>query len=280
MDITSTIGALSGFAGPAKAVYALIKFTYWGAHRFELNRLKALIKTLNKELDDPNAGRKLMLMAYEEKHQENIGKLLNKARRAESVWVTCCLAAVIANYMRQQFLTDDDSMIADALSNLTDQDLEVFVALKQLADEENKAWQSVELPKQIEDRRKSLQQHKDRFDAAKTDEERERCRQDILQSEEGLFELSIKRPTIRVDRPNYSKITLKRNVNLQYVRLRVDRLVKSGALSGDMGGFGGSGMAHGSFVWNQFSDSFYDKVSPFEDYDTRPLKDLGDEGLY
>lgn len=255
--------AFTSLKGPLKVISAA-KMVIWGFNKYQMARLRCFLATLEAELDDGRAIHKLVEMADNDEHQRRVGQLLERVRRADNIWTTSCLAGVVANYMRKGLLDANDAMLADVLAELTDMDLELFVALKPIAEKEGKEDTAKASEREAKAER-AIEDNRARLAAATTVEDKQKFREALDSSIESQFEQSIRTPTIRIDRRNVVKIPFKSVDDLNAVRVRVDRLVRVGALSGNIGGWGNTGVAHGSFMWNPFSEKLYEFVSRFKE---------------
>ncbi|MDQ3230877.1 MAG: hypothetical protein M3Q07_03570, partial [Pseudobdellovibrionaceae bacterium] len=74
-------------------------------------------------------------------------------------------------------------------------------------------------------------------------------------------ETTIEPPAIRVEESDLQHIAFAEENGLELTQLRINRLSLLGIFTADRGGFGGSGYAHGTFCWGEYTEKFFDLVS-------------------
>ncbi|MBX7077521.1 MAG: hypothetical protein K1X33_09455 [Methanobacteriaceae archaeon] len=157
-------------------------------------------------------------------------EMFDKAMKSESLWVIRCLAQITKKLIKKEVLNDDELFYCDTLPDMNDNDLEFFCNLK-------KMWNNKEIII-----RSQIQSNNPKSDIAS-------------------LEARLKHKCVRPELEDLSFLNI---ATIDHAYARIDRLVKFGVISGDTGGYGMTGQAHGYAVWGSLSEKLYDFIIKYK----------------
>ncbi len=178
-------------------------------------KLKAYLKAASKKAGgEDKVHEKLKDAMHKPRTREFVAHLMERMRKAESVWATYCLGILLGKTLNDDQLEIHELIIADILARLDDNDLNFLCRLRDFVS--------------------------------------------IKQAEQKVDKNS---KSFRIEEDDLKLIEFADKDGLLLTRMRVDRLTFSGVFSGDIGGYGNSGFAHGCFVWHDLTEKFYQFIS-------------------
>ncbi len=188
---------------------------------------------LNKFIENFDGNDKEKLAKLIESKDDDLFRILemfDKAMKSESLWVIRCLAQITKKLIIKELLDDDEYFYCDTLPNMNDNDLEFFCNLK-------KMWNEKEI--KIKSQMQSNNPN----------------------SNIASLEAQLKHKCVR---PELEDLPFLKIATIDHAYAKIDRLVKFGVISGDTGGHGMTGQAHGYAVWGSLSEKLYDFIIKYK----------------